>query len=141
MFWVGSTPNYESWIRPCIVTWMLIAIHIFRIEIFLFLWILIVSFLFHKLLLTWNSKFLWKEPYKSLQLGWCLLRNDVIKVGNFLFVWTLIVAIWTIAVDINFKLLVKRAIYEPTITLLIAYWRHQKIWKLLFCLKLIFLLI
>ena len=38
----------------------------------------------------------------------------------------------------NLKALVKRAIYQPTITLMfIAYWRHQKIWKFLFCLKLI----
>ena len=38
----------------------------------------------------------------------------------------------------NFKVLVKRAIYEPTITLMfIAYWRHQKIDRFLFLLKLI----
>ena len=97
-------------------------------------------FLFHNLLLTWNSKFLWKQPYKSLQLGWCLLRNDVIKVGNFLFVWTLIVAIWTVAVDINFKLLVKRAIYEPTITLLIAFGVIKKYGNFCFAWSLFFYL-
>ena len=38
----------------------------------------------------------------------------------------------------NLKVLVKRAIYQPTITLMfIAYWRHHKIWKFLYWLKLI----
>ena len=93
-------------------------------------------FLFYKLLLTWNSKSLWKQPYMSLQLGRCLLRNDLIKIGKFLFVWTLIVSISTVVVDMNFNVLVKRAVYEPTITLMfIMYWRHQKIGKFLFCLN------
>ena len=39
-------------------------------------------FLFYKLLLTWNSKLLWKEWYMNLQWGWCLLRYDVIKIGK-----------------------------------------------------------
>ena len=121
-----------------IITRMLIAYwHLQNRDISLFLNIDCL-FLFHKLLLTWNSKFLWKQPYMSLQLGWCLLRNDVIKIGKFLFVWTLIASIQNVAVDMNFKVLVKRAIYEPTITLMfIAYWRHQKINRFLFCLKLI----
>ena len=49
-------------------------------------------YLFHKLLQTWNSKFLWKQYHMSLHWGWCLLRHDVIKIGKFVFVWTLIVS-------------------------------------------------
>ena len=74
-----------------IITRMLIAYwHLQNRDISLFLNIDCL-FLFHKLLLKWTSKFLWKQPYMSLQLGWCLLRNDVIKVGKFLFVWTLLI--------------------------------------------------
>ena len=40
----------------------------------------------HELLLIWNSKFLLKQPYMSLQWDWCLFRNDIIKIGKFVFV-------------------------------------------------------
>ena len=45
-----------------------------------------------KLLLTWNSKFLWEKPHLTLQWD-PTLRNAFIKIGKSFFAWTLIVSI------------------------------------------------
>ena len=46
-----------------------------------------------KMLLTRNSKVLFKQTYISLKWCWYLLHNDVIKIRKIVFVWTLLVFI------------------------------------------------
>ena len=46
-----------------------------------------------KMLLTRNSKVLFKQTFISLKWCWYLLHNDVIKIRKIVFVWTLLVFI------------------------------------------------
>ena len=53
-------------------------------------------FCFKKLLLTWISRFLWKQPSRSLSSCWWLLHDYGIRVRTFFFVWILNASVYLI---------------------------------------------
>ena len=76
-------------------------------------------------------------------LGWCLLGNDAIKVGNFSWNFSCLNVVDCLYLNCccwheSQTFSEKSHIWAHNhILLFIAYWRHQKLGRFLFCLKLI----
>ena len=79
-------------IEPIItLTFIVELLYIIKVWKFLFPWTLVSCFA--KLLQTWISRFLWKQPSMSLSLCWCLLHEDVNRIRKVLFIWMVIVSV------------------------------------------------